>query len=73
MDMEKVRELTIDRERKRYDPILKPHSHLICLGCKKIVDIPKEFSPNIPEEFSRGYLLKRIARSSSMVSGQKCR
>jgi len=34
-----VRELTIDAERKRYDPNTEPHHHLICLKCRKIIDV----------------------------------
>lgn len=43
-------ELTIDPERRRYDPQTKPHHHLICVECKKIVDVHKKFSINVPEE-----------------------
>ena len=43
-------ELTIDPERRRYDPETKPHHHLICVECKKIVDVYKQFSINVPEE-----------------------
>jgi Fur family transcriptional regulator, peroxide stress response regulator len=45
-----VRELTIDPDRKRYDPDTSGHHHLICLGCRKIVDIPGD----IPVEVPRG-------------------
>ena len=43
-------ELTIDPERRRYDPDTKPHHHLICVECKKIVDVHKEFSISVPDE-----------------------
>ncbi len=43
-------ELTIDPERRRYDPQTKPHHHLICVECKKIVDVHEKFSINVPEE-----------------------
>ena len=43
-------ELTIDAERRRYDPETRPHHHLICLECKKIVDVHKEFSISVPDE-----------------------
>lgn len=38
----KILELKLDPERKRFDPDLHPHHHLICVRCKKIVDIPGE-------------------------------
>ena len=43
-------ELTIDPERRRYDPETRPHHHLICVECKKIVDVHKEFSISVPDE-----------------------
>ena len=38
-----LQELTIDKERKHFDPDTTRHHHLICITCKKIVDIYKEF------------------------------
>jgi len=43
-------ELTIDPERRHYDPDISHHHHLICKTCKKIVDIHRDFSINIPED-----------------------
>ena len=43
-------ELTIDPERRHYDPDTSHHHHLICKTCKKILDIHSDFSINIPEE-----------------------
>lgn len=43
-------ELTIDPSRKRYDPNTDPHHHLICLKCKRIVDVKADFKLNVPEE-----------------------
>jgi len=43
-------EITIDPERRHYDPDTSHHHHLICKKCKKIVDIHKDFSINIPED-----------------------
>lgn len=39
----KVAELNIDPERKRYDPNTNPHHHLICIKCRRVVDVMKEF------------------------------
>lgn len=33
-----LRELTIDPDRKRYDPDTSLHNHLICVSCRKIMD-----------------------------------
>lgn len=33
-----LRELTIDPQKKRFDPNLEAHHHLMCVACKKIID-----------------------------------
>ncbi len=48
-------ELTIDPGRRRYDPETRPHHHLICVECKKIVDVHKEFSISVPDETGDGF------------------
>ena len=48
-------ELTIDPERRRYDPETKPHHHLICVECKKIVDVYKEFSISVPDDIGNDF------------------
>jgi len=48
-------ELTIDPLRRRYDPETKPHHHLICIRCKKIVDIQAELPVSIPDEVKEGF------------------
>lgn len=48
-------ELTIDPGRKRYDPNTEHHHHLICLKCKKIVDVQAEFKTSVPEEQKKGF------------------
>jgi len=50
-----VLELTIDPERRHYDPNTEPHHHLICLECKKIVDVHKDFKINIPPAQRQGF------------------
>jgi Fur family transcriptional regulator, peroxide stress response regulator len=44
-----VRELAIDPDKKRFDPNMEPHHHLICLSCKRIVDVFCEFDLTLPE------------------------
>lgn len=38
-----VLELTIDPDKKRFDPNTEPHHHLICIKCKRIVDIHGDY------------------------------
>jgi Fur family peroxide stress response transcriptional regulator len=40
---ENIQELTIDPEKKRFDPNMTRHHHLICVNCSKIIDIETEF------------------------------
>jgi len=43
-------ELTIDPDKKRFDPNTKHHHHLICVSCKKVVDVKKHFSLELPND-----------------------
>jgi Fur family peroxide stress response transcriptional regulator len=45
-----LRELTIDPNKKRFDPNPKPHHHLMCVRCKKTVDIHNEIKISLPRE-----------------------
>lgn len=42
--------LTIDSKRMRYDPNTSDHHHLICLECRKIVDIHIDVKLHIPDD-----------------------
>ncbi len=44
VSMGEIQEITIDHERKHYDPDVAPHHHAICSVCKEITDI---FDPSI--------------------------
>ncbi len=44
-----VLELTLDPERKRYDPDTGHHDHLICTSCRRIVDVPDAAWIDLPE------------------------
>lgn len=48
-------ELTIDPQRRRYDPDTKTHHHLICITCKKIIDIEADVPVSIPDEVKEGF------------------
>ncbi len=50
-----VRELTIDPDRKRYDPDTSDHHHLICLDCRKIADIPCGIPVEAPKGVARDF------------------
>jgi Fur family peroxide stress response transcriptional regulator len=42
-------ELTIDADKRRYDPNTNPHNHLICTVCKKITDVHMDYVLQVPE------------------------
>jgi Fur family peroxide stress response transcriptional regulator len=44
-----IRELVIDSGKKRFDPNTTPHHHLICLRCKEITDVHRDFKLTLLE------------------------
>ena len=50
-----VKELTVDPLRMRFDPQPTPHHHLICVDCRKIIDIHTRFRINLPEMEQEGF------------------
>lgn len=50
-----VRELTVDPERKRYDPNTEPHHHLICVTCKKVIDVFEDVTVGIPKRIEKEF------------------
>ena len=65
--MEKMGEIlkvTIDEQRKHYDPDTNVHHHIICSKCNKISDIKKEYvKPRLPRE-----VLDEFTPSSYQIS-----
>jgi Fur family transcriptional regulator, peroxide stress response regulator len=45
-----ILELTLDPDKKRYDPETGPHNHLICISCKRIVDVVGECRLDLPDD-----------------------
>lgn len=50
-----IMELTIDPEKKRFDPNTEPHHHLICTRCKRIEDIHAHFDLSVPGVQKKGF------------------
>lgn len=48
-NMGMVRELSIDPDKKRFDPDVALHHHLICVRCKRIMDIHGRFDLDLGE------------------------
>jgi Fur family peroxide stress response transcriptional regulator len=51
----RVKELTGDPARKRFDPNTRPHNHIICTRCRKIVDVPAEYRISVDSRFRAGF------------------
>jgi len=52
-----LRELTIDPERKRYDPDTSGHHHLICMSCGKITDVPEKIQVELPNSMREDFTI----------------
>jgi Fur family transcriptional regulator, peroxide stress response regulator len=50
-----LRELSIDPSRKRYDPNVSPHHHVICVECKSVEDVPEPVSVAPPDAIVNNY------------------
>lgn len=50
-----VLELTVDPVKKRYDPQTGNHNHLVCVSCKRIVDIPGDHQLDLPESAKQNF------------------
>jgi len=50
-------ELTIDSERKHYDPDTSVHHHIVCTECRRIADVFVDYSESLhlPEEILAGF------------------
>ncbi len=50
-----IGELTIDPERRRFDPNTMPHHHCICIQCKKIIDVMEDITVDLPDDSAKGF------------------
>ncbi len=53
----RVLELTLDPERRRYDPDTRHHDHLICTSCRRIVDVPDAKLIDLPESVKQDFAI----------------
>jgi Fur family peroxide stress response transcriptional regulator len=42
-------ELTIDPDKKRFDPNTSPHHHLMCINCRRILDVQINYHLTSPD------------------------
>ncbi|MDW8001776.1 MAG: transcriptional repressor [Deltaproteobacteria bacterium] len=55
-----LHELTVDPQRKRFDPSTTPHSHAVCTKCGKVFDITTEISFSLPSTLPEGFQVERV-------------
>lgn len=55
-----VSELTIDSDKKRFDPNTDPHNHLMCIKCKIVVDVTGYNAIELPETHRCGFEILSI-------------
>lgn len=51
----RVNELMVDPGKQRFDPETRPHSHLVCLACHKIVDVHRDFKISLGPSERQGF------------------
>jgi Fur family peroxide stress response transcriptional regulator len=51
----RVRELTFDPGKKRFDPNMEPHNHLVCVRCRRTFDVHREFDLRLSSTEQRGF------------------
>jgi len=51
----RVHELAVGYGKARFDPEPEPHHHLVCVDCRTIVDIDREFDLSLGRGEARGF------------------
>ncbi len=52
-------ELNIEPGKKRFDPNIEPHHHMICEKCHRIFDVFEDFSVDLPPKYAQKFKVKR--------------
>jgi len=50
-----LQEVTIDPEKRHFDPNTERHQHIMCTKCKKIADVFVTFDLTLPEKDVQGF------------------
>jgi Fur family peroxide stress response transcriptional regulator len=54
-----ILELNIEPGKKRFDPNVEPHHHMICEHCHRIFDVFENFPVELPEKYTRKFKVNR--------------
>ena len=61
-DIGEVVELTVDKNKVRYDPDTSIHDHILCVQCRKVEDVPSINESIYPENLNiEGYRLLGVS------------
>jgi Fur family transcriptional regulator, peroxide stress response regulator len=52
-----IMELTIDPDKKRFDPCTDRHHHLICSSCRRGMDVHLEFGIDLPDNLNGDFTI----------------
>jgi Fur family transcriptional regulator, peroxide stress response regulator len=51
----RIHELAVEPGKGRFDPEPAPHHHLVCLECRKVVDVHRRFAVSLGREEAQGF------------------
>ncbi len=60
VDMGEVLEISHADGRKRYDPNVEEHHHLVCVSCGRMLDVQAD-DPRLPDDQQHGFELLEVA------------
>lgn len=50
-----LKEVSIDAQRKRFDPDTSEHHHIICRSCGRVGDVYQDFDIRLPKDMLQGF------------------
>lgn len=59
-NMGELQELGIDPGRSRFDPDVRPHSHLFCRECGLVADVPRDLDVRVDEADRQGFQIEGV-------------
>ncbi len=54
-----IREIYFEPGKKRFDPNIKPHHHMICERCYQIFDVYQKFDMELSKKYSKKFKVTR--------------
>jgi Fur family peroxide stress response transcriptional regulator len=54
----RIHELAVEPGRYRFDPEPGPHHHLVCLECRTVIDVDRDFPVRLTPREARGFRIR---------------